>query len=817
MICGGPGYGKTSALLAWTNERVRAGETIVWLTLDAALAQRATFWMVLLHRIRDAGLPVDGELIDALTSSDESAAPTLPALVLRQFAPTAHPMILVVDNVGDEVADDALVDDLVRLVTHDCAIRVVFTTRRSPGTTGIERRLQSSLAVSEPALLLLAPDEVASLARALHVTLASTEAHRIAEETGGWAFAVTAELTSHSDHTHAISPGARMAQELAAEEGYPGLRLLSVARRIDDELLSRLGLGAATRALMSRCRDLGLGWWEDGPPSTYRLRPVLRRALAHELTDVDPEAAASAHRVLAELQEERGEYSAAFASAVSASEWSLAARLYRRSITRSTTRRTASTAVVRRIPAGALRSQPILMFAAALDDFATGRRARSVRRLTGLLLATQGRQRLRRTSFTVDDVWLQGIVALSLRLLGKYDISAAAVRRLHHMLERTRDPDGELDDAMSLILSQSALSMLFSDDLDDALRMLGEAGIDHLVDRPLVDRVRIHGTSALVLTQYGDIRAAREHLDAISALRPTDELTRSYLAVPSVIARARTLIEDGEGHEAERVIALTDPHWPTTELWPLILHTRVRAVWLVADAATALHAFDSGMRDKGETTPPSRAMSVMLTLLHCDLLLAAGRASEAQTLITSSAHQRSRRLNLARARLRLHRGDALGASSVALTTLTSMSHPHDIASLSIIAASAAMQIGDDADDISRRLERPLALARTNGLVTPFTLVPPRDAAAMLDSAPEVRRTVARLAPLHPPESTGIELTTREHLILEAIAERKSVAETADALSVSVNTVKSQRRSLYRKLGAGSRIEALDAARRRGLL
>ncbi|MFB2599957.1 LuxR C-terminal-related transcriptional regulator [Herbiconiux sp. P17] len=40
---------------------------------------------------------------------------------------------------------------------------------------------------------------------------------------------------------------------------------------------------------------------------------------------------------------------------------------------------------------------------------------------------------------------------------------------------------------------------------------------------------------------------------------------------------------------------------------------------------------------------------------------------------------------------------------------------------------------------------------------------------------------------------------------------------ASALFVSINTVKSQLRSLYRKLGVASREEALVAAAERGLL
>ncbi|WKK72742.1 helix-turn-helix transcriptional regulator [Rathayibacter oskolensis] len=50
------------------------------------------------------------------------------------------------------------------------------------------------------------------------------------------------------------------------------------------------------------------------------------------------------------------------------------------------------------------------------------------------------------------------------------------------------------------------------------------------------------------------------------------------------------------------------------------------------------------------------------------------------------------------------------------------------------------------------------------------------------------------------------LTARERLVAEHAADGLSSAEIAAALSVSVNTVKTQLRTVYRKLGVTSRAE-----------
>jgi LuxR family maltose regulon positive regulatory protein len=62
-----------------------------------------------------------------------------------------------------------------------------------------------------------------------------------------------------------------------------------------------------------------------------------------------------------------------------------------------------------------------------------------------------------------------------------------------------------------------------------------------------------------------------------------------------------------------------------------------------------------------------------------------------------------------------------------------------------------------------------------------------------------------------------ELTEREIAVLRLLDGDLSRREIADALYVSLDTVKTHIRGIYRKLGAGSREEAVAGARRRGLI
>jgi LuxR family transcriptional regulator, transcriptional regulator of spore coat protein len=60
------------------------------------------------------------------------------------------------------------------------------------------------------------------------------------------------------------------------------------------------------------------------------------------------------------------------------------------------------------------------------------------------------------------------------------------------------------------------------------------------------------------------------------------------------------------------------------------------------------------------------------------------------------------------------------------------------------------------------------------------------------------------------------LTDRERVVLARLSEDATLRQIASELFVTRNTVKSQVRSVYRKLGVSSRAEALARAQEAGL-
>jgi LuxR family maltose regulon positive regulatory protein len=82
--------------------------------------------------------------------------------------------------------------------------------------------------------------------------------------------------------------------------------------------------------------------------------------------------------------------------------------------------------------------------------------------------------------------------------------------------------------------------------------------------------------------------------------------------------------------------------------------------------------------------------------------------------------------------------------------------------------------------------------------------------------PRVELLARSLTPAHR-RVGSTELTERELEVLRHLEKGLSKREVASTLFLSYNTVHSHTRSIYRKLGASSRREAVDRAHEQGLL
>jgi LuxR family maltose regulon positive regulatory protein len=227
-------------------------------------------------------------------------------------------------------------------------------------------------------------------------------------------------------------------------------------------------------------------------------------------------------------------------------------------------------------------------------------------------------------------------------------------------------------------------------------------------------------------------------------------------------------------------------------------------------------------------TPPRRLHEEWV-LAEAGLLACGGNLSAAATLVDRLGPPQTVGALVAatRLRLRLDEQRAGSPSGDSLRGAETSDHPRLRAAAGIVVALAADAIGDEERALTC-LEDALLAAAPFGLLRPFLAEPalaalvarrvdrgtavPTFAVDILERlrgtpADERARQRGRLEPL----------TERERTMLRYLASALSNAEIANELYVSVNTVKTHQRAVYRKLGVAGRREAVRRARALGLL
>lgn len=225
-----------------------------------------------------------------------------------------------------------------------------------------------------------------------------------------------------------------------------------------------------------------------------------------------------------------------------------------------------------------------------------------------------------------------------------------------------------------------------------------------------------------------------------------------------------------------------------------------------------------------------RMIRDFLTCIRSDMLIAQGQYTEALASLATSQNpeghgicfsmQRSASLLLlGRERELLAETDGCVATEVdhCLRTLTP---------LLLQRAIAFHRLGDDRRANQSMESALLLIARTGNSMTPFIMLPPDEAANLVENAVRVHpeltttanfiyATLDRVGAPAPPTPAAVDLpgfTPTERELADALLSPLSLADIARERGVSPNTIKSQVRSIYLKLGVSGRPDAATALR-----
>jgi LuxR family maltose regulon positive regulatory protein len=310
-----------------------------------------------------------------------------------------------------------------------------------------------------------------------------------------------------------------------------------------------------------------------------------------------------------------------------------------------------------------------------------------------------------------------------------------------------------------------------------------------------------------MLEGMADLAYLRNDLDEAMRLA-TDALERGLrggevkISVPAGIVIARVLAARGEFalavSQVDRALALS--HWPSTEAW------RARFLLRMGDLAGAQRwAIESGC----DSVDSLESVDEFVMITYVRVLDAIGRHRERDWILTGL---RERTVELGRVTSRLEIDLLLAQAAAADGKMDE----------AVDRLLPALRVGESAGHIRLFLDEgrrlgPL-LARAERAL---------DGGEDQPTAGFVARLRALLAAEPPqpaaddrPNANGglIEpLTPREREVLELIADGRSNQAIADALYLSIGSVKTHSSHVYGKLGVRGRTEAIARARELGLL
>ncbi|MEU2611166.1 LuxR C-terminal-related transcriptional regulator [Micromonospora sp. NPDC007271] len=847
LVAAPAGWGKTTLLASWARAD-RAEPPPAWVAVEEGdTGERLWSYLAAALRAAAEGVPEEGPPVP-----DSPPRPDQLELLAAALAARERPVRLVLDDLH-RITDPAALTGLEFLLRHtEGRLRLVAGARGDPPLPLHRWRLAGELTEVGPDDLAFTDDEVADLLVAHAVPLPAAAVPRLRERTGGWPaglrFAALA-LRAQADPARGVE---RFGGDQPDVAGYlrdevltrldPAardvLRRAAVAVAVCADLAEAVtGRADAGQVLADVARTGGFLRQDGGNPPWYRCHPLLADLLRDELGRLPAEELRDLHLRAAGWYAGNDRPAEALRHALAGGEWNRATELL-------ITRWPELAPYEGEVPAGppppeppadAVRRDPELALACAAERAYAGDADAAGHHLRRAAEHARGLPAPRRDRFRRLATALELTLA---RLAGDH----AAVRGSAARLLATRtaigpgdDPRaGAGEDADTRAVAGTALGLvsLAEGELAAARDRFAEArAAAREAGRPrteLVDASR----SALLDAARGELRAAeraaRAALGAPACQGWSSRLDCGY----AYLALALVACHRDEPAEAAAHLALAGP--ATGQPEAAALAALCRAELLAADgrSAAALRALTEA-RDRA----PGPELAAWLTAAEARLRADAGDGDTARSLLTDALRgvdaesAEAAALGVALARVELRAGSPRAARQALPDWATPAARSWPLPVRLAAGLLDAVLAGDGGDErrAGRVLEQVLDLAAPEGYRRLFTRAERgvRDLlAAHLDSGTAhwaavselVRGADERRADEPAERSGGPEraldepLTERELTILRYLQSILSNVEIASELSLSVNTVKTHVRNIYRKLDATRRREAVRRAR-----
>lgn len=828
VVVGSAGAGKSVLLSSWVAARP-AGLTS-WLSCDPADADPVRFWAGFIEapRMLDPGfadeaselLTMDRAMSADVTASIANAAARLPA----------GSAIIVDDFHFASPGAGRYMADLVVLWPAE-TVQLVLSSRSDPPLRLHRLRLSGELCELRDPALAFSPAESQDLLANFGVTIATGDLERLQQRSEGWAAAlqmVALSLRGSTDpvrvtraldiHRHTIAD--YFISEVLDQQPPDVVRFM-----LDTSILSHLTAGACTAvtgredaAAVLRSIDTSNLFLValDEERTMFRYHRLVRQVLRAELRARDRSREQGLHERAATWLDSTGD-------SWRATRHFVEARQVERALAVMQSRSVAEvmqdpsipeTLDLSMLPPSLLTDSPDQLLAVAADTLMRGDIARCAGYLDGL---TQVQR-----SHPLEPRLAARFAALRscyYAVAGQMAEAAGQVREMRAIQQQARFTD-EWNTVMPLVMLHVNTAM---DDFPAVEREAKLALAMPTLTEP-ARRVMVPGARAVAWFEAGRLGEAADAARAAAAEAGRLGFERHYLAVDYLRALVGLALEQRDLDTAEQLteqrLRIAEHRRPSFEFVALLDRARIWAArGEVNEALSTVAAARSVLPvSKSVLLANADEMEALLRLSLGDL------RSPAELAARLPAAGRS----LLQARIALAAGDHQAAQGYLQSASLDSPTPRHALVQQLLLAAAAIERGDPM--AGSALGGALHTARQEGFANTVVTAAPQVTSYLIEHStqlrqdPYVRHLIAAALETHAAHpavaaAQGVPadaLTPAELRVLKLLP-ISTYLEMAATLYVSRNTVKTHLRSIYQKLGATSRAEAIERAVEIGLL
>jgi LuxR family transcriptional regulator, maltose regulon positive regulatory protein len=840
LVTGPAGAGKTLLLSSWLAARPQPGP-VAWLALEPADARPGRFWSELLKLIDLATggelPPVSGPadiIDDYFVAGLSGAVQALP-----------EPVTVVLDDF-EQLRSRLVIESLDRFLrSPQRGLRLIIASRLDPGLSLQRLRLAGQLTELRSGDLALRPDEAQRLFELHDLTLTSEQVEKLHERTEGWmgGLALAAlSLRGHPDpdaFVRTFAGDERTVADYLIEEVLHhqpvGVRDFLLRTSVVDELEPDLadaltGRRDSAQALRLLERSNAFLVPLDEHHQRYRYHPMFQELLRNQLRYHMPDAFALAHRRAARWFAGHGMPASAVGHAVAAGDVTAAAELvcehWLSLIVHGEAQELADwvDGLAPRVVAGSAE----LALAGAGAALATG----DLERAQGYEQLADARAGMVPTKRRARYALSRAIVTmLDARVRGDFEATRTAARKVltgQQLNGMPEDSRAVAHVALGIAEHWTTDSGPATERLEEALELARRDSCEYMVLDCLAQL-------ALFKALAGELRDAAGFGRAAVQIAVRNGWDEHACAASGFLALAIAHFNwaqprSAQEHLASAARAARRSQSRTTDclirLFGALLDAR-------ADIPAAARVARAVRNDIDEWGLP-RSLAAMAGFFEAVLLADAGHSARSRDALARGSMSSEAPLEdaIVRARLALADGDAAEALRhlrAASASESPAQHPACRIEALALAAVAKHLLHDD-DGALELVEHALDRAQPEGFRLPLLVVgaPLLDLLKRRIRAGTAQRALAGEVIALLEERRGATGEDQRRLLLDPLSDREeavlrylptvmSKAEIASELFVSINTVKTHTKNIYRKLGVGTRTDAVRRAKHLNLV